>query len=111
MKTRAAVCREFGAPLTIEDVELAEPGPGEIRVKIKACAICHSDIFYWEGAWGGDLPAVYGHEAAGIVEAVGPGVNSGQGRRSGRRHAHSLLRLLPLLLRRRSGVLRRGVRS
>ena len=74
MKTRAAVCREFGAPLTIENVELAEPGPGEIRVKIKACAICHSDIFYWEGAWGGDLPAVYGHEAAGIVEAVGPGV-------------------------------------
>ena len=74
MKTRAAVCRAFGRPLTIEPVELAEPGEGEIRVKIKACAICHSDIFYWEGAWGGELPAVYGHEAAGIVEAVGPGV-------------------------------------
>ncbi len=74
MKTRAAVCRAFGKPLSLEDVELAEPAQGEIRVKIKACAICHSDIFYWEGAWGGDLPAVYGHEAAGIVEAVGPGV-------------------------------------
>jgi Zn-dependent alcohol dehydrogenase len=74
MKTRAAVCRAFGQPLTIEEIDLAEPGQGEIRVKIKACAICHSDLFYWEGAWGGDLPAVYGHEAAGIVEAVGPGV-------------------------------------
>ena len=74
MKTRAAVCRAFGQPLTIEDIELAEPGQGELRVKIKACAICHSDIFYLEGAWGGQLPAVYGHEAAGIVEAVGPGV-------------------------------------
>jgi Zn-dependent alcohol dehydrogenase len=74
MKTRAAVCRQFGAPLTIEEVDLAEPAQGEIRVAIKACAICHSDIFYWEGAWGGALPAVYGHEAAGVVEAVGPGV-------------------------------------
>ena len=74
MKTRAAVCRAFGQPLVIEEVELAEPAQGEIRVKIKACAICHSDIFYVDGAWGGQLPAVYGHEAAGIVEAVGPGV-------------------------------------
>jgi Zn-dependent alcohol dehydrogenase len=74
MKTRAAVARAFGQPLVLEEVALAEPAQGEIRVKIKACAICHSDIFYWEGAWGGDLPAVYGHEAAGIVEAVGPGV-------------------------------------
>jgi Zn-dependent alcohol dehydrogenase len=74
MKTRAAVCRAFGQPLTIEEVELAEPGQGEVRVRIKACAICHSDVFYWEGAWGGDLPAVYGHEAAGVIEAVGPGV-------------------------------------
>jgi len=74
MQTRAAVCRAFGQPLTLEEVALAEPGQGELRVKIKACAICHSDIFYWQGAWGGELPAVYGHEAAGIVEAVGPGV-------------------------------------
>jgi Zn-dependent alcohol dehydrogenase len=71
---KAAMCREFGKPLVIEDVELAPPGPGEIRVRIAACAICHSDIHYAEGAWGGDLPAVYGHEAAGIVEETGPGV-------------------------------------
>ena len=74
MKTKAAVCRAFGAPLTIETVELAEPGPGEVLIRTAACAICHSDIFYVDGAWGGDLPAVYGHEAAGVVEAVGPGV-------------------------------------
>jgi S-(hydroxymethyl)glutathione dehydrogenase/alcohol dehydrogenase len=74
MKTKAAVCRAFGAPLTVETVELAEPGAGEILVKTAACAICHSDIFYIDGAWGGELPAVYGHEAAGVVEAVGPGV-------------------------------------
>jgi len=75
MKTRAAVCREFGQKLSIEDIELADPGPGEVRVKMKACAICHSDIFYVDGAWGGDLPAVYGHEAAGIIDAVGAGVH------------------------------------
>ena len=42
---RAAVCREFGQPLVIEEITLAAPGPGEIRVKVAACAICHSDIF------------------------------------------------------------------
>ena len=73
---KAAVCREFGKPLTIEDVELAPPDAGEVSVRIKACAICHSDIFFAEGAWGGTLPAVYGHEASGIVDAVGPGVRN-----------------------------------
>src|SRR6202034_2461503 len=74
MKTKAAVCRAFSAPLVIETVELADPGPGEVLIKTAACAICHSDIFFFDGAWGGDLPAVYGHEAAGVVEAVGPAV-------------------------------------
>lgn len=70
----AAVCRSFGAPLSIEEVALAPPGPGQVAVKLAACAICHSDIAYAEGAWGGALPAVYGHEAAGHVTATGPGV-------------------------------------
>ena len=73
---KAAVCREFGAPLVIEDVELADPGPGEVTVRIEATAICHSDITYAEGGWGGELPALYGHEGAGIVTVVGPGVTS-----------------------------------
>jgi len=75
---KAAVCREFGKPLTIEDLELAPPGANEIKVKVAACAICHSDIHYADGAWGGTLPAVYGHEAAGLVESVGPGATGFQ---------------------------------
>ena len=71
---KAAVCREFGAPLTIEEVRLDPPQAGEVTVTIAACAVCHSDITYMQGGWGGALPAVYGHEAAGVVETVGPGV-------------------------------------
>lgn len=72
---KAAVCRAFGAPLVVEDLVLAPPGPGEVLVDIRACAICHSDIAFAEGAWGGALPAVYGHEAAGVVAATGAGVS------------------------------------
>ncbi len=72
---KAAVCRAFGEPLTIEEVHLAGPGAGEVRVAVKACAVCHSDVTYADGDWGGPLPAVYGHEAAGVVEAVGEGVS------------------------------------
>lgn len=70
----AAVCRAFNEPLVIEAVGLAPPGPGEVVVELKACAICHSDLHYIEGAWGGLLPAVYGHEAAGVVRVCGDGV-------------------------------------
>jgi len=69
---KAAVCREFGKPLLIEELELDPPGPGEVEVRLAACAICHSDLIAMDGAWGGVLPTVYGHEAAGIVSAVGP---------------------------------------
>ncbi len=71
---RAAVCREFGKPLTIEDVALRPPEAREVEVEIDAVAICHSDISYAEGGWGGALPAVYGHEAAGRVAETGAGV-------------------------------------
>jgi Zn-dependent alcohol dehydrogenase len=73
---KAAVCREFGKPLVIEDVQLADAGPGEVRVKVSAVAICHSDITYAEGSWGGTLPAIYGHECAGVVEKVGADVTT-----------------------------------
>lgn len=75
---KAAVCHEFGKPLVIEEVNLSAPTNGQVEVKIAACAICHSDILYAEGAWGGTLPAVYGHEAAGKVTAVGEGVTNCQ---------------------------------
>ncbi|CUH98810.1 Zn-dependent alcohol dehydrogenase [Leisingera aquaemixtae] len=71
---KAAVCHAFGAPLVIEQVKLAPPGMGEVEVTLDAVAICHSDISYAEGAWGGHLPAVYGHEAAGVITRLGGGV-------------------------------------
>lgn len=71
---KAAVCHAFGEPLVIEEVVLRPPGSGEVQVRIEACAVCHSDILYAEGGWGGHLPAVYGHEAAGRVVALGEGV-------------------------------------
>ena len=75
MKTiKAAVCHTFGAPLTLDDIQIAPPGQGEVEVTLDAVAICHSDISFAEGAWGGHLPAVYGHEAAGRISAIGAGV-------------------------------------
>ena len=73
---KAAVCREFGALLSIEEITVAAPGTGQVKVDVEACAICHSDIHFIDGAWGGRLPAIYGHEAAGTVSAVGDGVDS-----------------------------------
>jgi S-(hydroxymethyl)glutathione dehydrogenase / alcohol dehydrogenase len=72
---RAAICREFGQPLEIAEVDLASPGAGEVRAKLRAVAICHSDVLFANGGWGGGLPAVYGHEAAGVVTEVGEGVS------------------------------------
>lgn len=71
---RAAVAHAFNAPLQIEQVELRAPQTGEVEVTLAAVAICHSDISYIDGGWGGTLPAVYGHEAAGRISAVGAGV-------------------------------------
>lgn len=73
-KIKAAVCHAFGTPLVIEDILLAPPAMGEVEVTLDAVAICHSDISFADGAWGGHLPAVYGHEAAGTISAVGDGV-------------------------------------
>jgi Zn-dependent alcohol dehydrogenase len=69
---KAAVLREVGAPLTLEDVELDEPRAGEVRVRIEAAGVCHSDLHYMTGDLLAKRPLVVGHEGAGIVEAVGP---------------------------------------
>ena len=71
---QAAICRAFNAPLSIEDVELGPPGDGEIRLGVAACSICHSDISFMRGDWGGQPPFLLGHEIAGVVEEAGPGV-------------------------------------
>src|ERR1700756_4722220 len=74
---RAAVLEEFGAPLTITEVDLAEPAPGEVLVRLEACGVCHTDMYTASGADpSGYAPTVLGHEGAGVVEKVGEGVQS-----------------------------------
>jgi Zn-dependent alcohol dehydrogenase len=69
---KAAVLREIGAPLGLEDVDLDEPRAGEVAVRIEAAGVCHSDLHYMTGDLVAKLPLVVGHEGAGLVEAVGP---------------------------------------
>jgi S-(hydroxymethyl)glutathione dehydrogenase/alcohol dehydrogenase len=77
MQMRAAVLEEFGQPLVVQDVELADPKPGEVLVRLVACGVCHTDLYTASGADpSGYAPAVLGHEGAGVVEAVGEGVSS-----------------------------------
>ena len=71
---KAAVMRAYHAPLEIEDVDLDDPGPGEVLLKTAASGICHSDLHVIEGALPMPPPCVLGHEPAGVVEAVGEGV-------------------------------------
>jgi Zn-dependent alcohol dehydrogenase len=73
---RAAVLDRFGEPLTVEELELDAPGPGEVLVRMTASGVCRSDLHRADGDWGGKGPLVLGHEGAGIVEAVGPGVET-----------------------------------
>ena len=76
MKMRAAVLEEFGQPLVVQEVELADPGEGEVLVRLEACGVCHTDMYTASGADpSGYAPAVLGHEGAGIVEKVGRGVS------------------------------------
>ena len=77
MKIRAAVLEEFGRPLNVTEVDLAEPGPGEALVRLRACGVCHTDMYTASGVDpSGYAPTVLGHEGAGIVERVGAGVTS-----------------------------------
>src|SRR5437773_10796135 len=77
MRIRAAVLEEFGRPLTVAEVELAEPRAGEALVRLVACGVCHTDLYTASGADpSGYAPTVLGHEGAGVVEAVGAGVRS-----------------------------------
>ncbi|HET8672444.1 MAG TPA: alcohol dehydrogenase catalytic domain-containing protein [Thermoleophilaceae bacterium] len=77
MQIRAAVLEEFGKPLAVQEVELAAPARGEVLVRLEACGVCHTDLYTASGADpSGYAPTVLGHEGAGVVEAVGEGVQS-----------------------------------
>ena len=74
MKMKAAVLHSTPSTLSVEELEIADPGPGEVRVKIAASGLCHTDWETMHGYQPVNLPAVIGHEGAGVVESVGPGV-------------------------------------
>ena len=73
---RGVVARSKGEPVTVETIEVPDPGPGEALIDVQACGVCHTDLHYREGAINDEFPFLLGHEAAGVVEAVGPDVTS-----------------------------------
>ena len=75
VQVQGVIAREKDAPVTLETIIVPDPGPGEARVKVLACGVCHTDLHYRQGAINDDFPFLLGHEAAGIVESVGPDVS------------------------------------
>src|SRR5580692_7010774 len=71
---RGVIARAKGEPVEVTTVLVPDPGPGEARVRVQACGVCHTDLHYREGGIGEDFPYLLGHEASGVVEAVGPDV-------------------------------------
>ncbi|SMH38252.1 alcohol dehydrogenase/S-(hydroxymethyl)glutathione dehydrogenase / alcohol dehydrogenase [Rathayibacter oskolensis] len=76
-RARAAVLREFGAPLSVEEIDISDPGRGELLVEIEAAGVCHSDLHYLRGDLRCPLPVVPGHEGAGRIIGLGPDVREG----------------------------------
>src|SRR5579864_3176686 len=73
---RAAVLREVGQPLSVEEVEVRKPGPREVLIRTAAAGVCHSDLHFVEGKYPAQMPMILGHESAGVVEQVGEDVRS-----------------------------------
>lgn len=73
-EVRGVIARAKGAPVTVETIVVPDPGSGEVVVAVQACGVCHTDLHYREGAINDDFPFLLGHEAAGIVETIGPDV-------------------------------------
>jgi Zn-dependent alcohol dehydrogenase len=76
MRAKAAVMYEVNKPLVVEELEVLDPGPHEVRVRFAANGVCHSDLHVMIGDYPYPLPVVLGHEAAGVVDAIGAGVES-----------------------------------
>lgn len=74
IEVEGIVARTKDAPVTLETIVVPDPGPGEARVKVLACGVCHTDLHYRQGAINDQFPFLLGHEAAGVVESVGPDV-------------------------------------
>jgi S-(hydroxymethyl)mycothiol dehydrogenase len=73
-QVRGVIARKEGAPVELVDIIVPDPGPGEAVVRVQACGVCHTDLHYREGGINDEFPFLLGHEAAGVVEAVGTGV-------------------------------------
>ncbi|MFF8789713.1 S-(hydroxymethyl)mycothiol dehydrogenase [Streptomyces sp. NPDC015125] len=74
-EVHAVVAAKQGAPVELRTILVPDPGPGEVLVAVQACGVCHTDLHYRDGAINDEFPFLLGHEAAGVVEAVGPGVS------------------------------------
>jgi S-(hydroxymethyl)mycothiol dehydrogenase len=75
-QSQAVIARAKGKPVTLEPIDVPDPGPGEALVRVQACGVCRTDLHYREGAINDEFPFLLGHEAAGVVEHVGEGVDS-----------------------------------
>ena len=75
-QVKGVIAETRGAPVQLTDINIPDPGPGEALVRVLACGVCHTDLHYREGAINDDFPFLLGHEAAGTVESVGPGVDN-----------------------------------
>ncbi len=75
-QTKGVIAAAKGAPVTVEDILVPDPGPGEALIRVQACGVCHTDLHYREGAINDEFPFLLGHEAAGTVESVGDGVTN-----------------------------------
>src|SRR5918998_329633 len=75
-EVRGVVARGKGAPVTVETIQVPDPGPGEALVAVRACGVCHTDLHYREGGINDEFPFLLGHEAAGVVDSVGDGVDT-----------------------------------
>ena len=74
-QVKGVIARAKGAPVEVVTINIPDPGPGEAVVRVQACGVCHTDLHYREGGINDEFPFLLGHEAAGVVEAVGPGVS------------------------------------
>lgn len=75
-QVKGVIATAKGAPVSVETITVPDPGPGEALVRVQACGVCHTDLHYREGAINDDFPFLLGHEAAGVVEAIGDNVDA-----------------------------------